>query len=99
MIENLITSYAPKRVDAVIPTLCFFGDRKPKLSDDYTDEQKAAYDQYDRDVRKPFFQYMIAEFQSRFPHAKIVVIPNGHHYCFIAQEELVCEEMRNFLLT
>jgi pimeloyl-ACP methyl ester carboxylesterase len=41
---------------------------------------------------------MIAEFQSRFPHARIVVIPNGHHYCFIAQEELVYDEMRKFLL-
>ncbi len=98
MIENLITGYAPKKVKAVIPTLCFYGDRKRKLSDDYTDEQKAAYDQFDRDIRKPFFQYMIAEFQNRFPYAKIIVIPNGHHYCFIAQEDLVFEEVRKFML-
>jgi pimeloyl-ACP methyl ester carboxylesterase len=98
LIENLIQGYAPKRVEAILPILCFFGDRKRKLSKDYTEEQKAAYDQYDREVRKPFFKSMIAEFQSRFPHARIVVIPNGHHYCFIAQEELVYDEMRKFLL-
>lgn len=97
IIENLITGYAPKKVEAIIPTLCFFGDRKRQLSDEYTDEQKAAYDQFDRDVRKPFFNFMVAEFQSRFPHAKIVIIPGGHHYCFIAQEDLVYEEMRKFL--
>jgi hypothetical protein len=40
---------------------------------------------------------MVDEFQSRFPHSKIVVIPDGHHYCFIAQEDLVYEEMNKFL--
>jgi pimeloyl-ACP methyl ester carboxylesterase len=32
------------------------------------------------------------------PRSRIIEIPNGHHYCFIAQEELVYEEMRKFLL-
>jgi pimeloyl-ACP methyl ester carboxylesterase len=98
LVENLITGYAPKKVEAIIPTLCFFGDRKRKLSEDYTDEQKTAYDQFDRDVRSTFFNSMVAEFQSRVPHAKIIIITDGHHYCFIAQEELVFEEMRKFLL-
>jgi pimeloyl-ACP methyl ester carboxylesterase len=98
IIENLIKGYAPKKVEAKIPILCFYGLRKRKLSNDYTEEQKAAYDQFHRDVREPFFKSIIAEFQNRFPHAKIVVIPGGHHYCFIAQEELVYGEMRKFLL-
>jgi pimeloyl-ACP methyl ester carboxylesterase len=38
------------------------------------------------------------EQKASFDHAKIVVIPDGHHYCFIAQEELVYEEMLKFLL-
>jgi len=33
---------------------------------------------------EPYFKSVITEIQDRFPHAKIVVIPNGHHYCFIA---------------
>ena len=97
IIENLIKGYAPKKVDSIIPTLLFLGQRKRKLTDDYTEEQKAAYDRFIWEVRDPFFQSIIAEFQSRFPHAKIVLIPGGHHYCFIAQEELVYNGMRKFL--
>lgn len=98
IVENLITGYAPKKVETIIPTLCFFGKRKRKLTDDYTKEQKAAFEQFYRDVNEPFFRSVIAEFQTRFPHAEVVIIPDGHHYCFIAQEDLVYEEMRRFLL-
>jgi pimeloyl-ACP methyl ester carboxylesterase len=98
MVKNLITGYAPKRVEAKIPTLSFYAWKKPKLSNAYTEEQKSAFDQFERNVAKPFFKSLISEFQNRFPHAKTVVIPDGHHYCFIAQEELVYEEMRKFLL-
>jgi pimeloyl-ACP methyl ester carboxylesterase len=98
MTENLIKGYVPKRVEAKIPTLSFYAQKKPKLSNAYTEEQKAAFDQFERNIAKPFFRSLIAEFQNRFPHAKIVVIPDGHHYCFIAQEELVYGEMRKFLL-
>ncbi len=98
MVENLINEYAPKKVEAKIPILSFYGKRKRKMTDDYTDEQKAAYEKFHHDVIEPFFSYMVDEFQSRFPHAKIVVIPDGHHYCFMAQEELVHDEMRKFLL-
>jgi pimeloyl-ACP methyl ester carboxylesterase len=97
IVENLIKGYAPKKVNSIIPTLLFLGQRKRNLTDDYTDEQKAAYDRFIQDVRDPFFKSIIAEFQSRFPHAKVVVIPKGHHYCFIAHEELVYNEMRKFL--
>jgi non-heme chloroperoxidase len=98
IVENLITKYAPPKVEAILPMLYFFGARKRILTDDYTEEQKAAYEQFHRDIMEPYFRSMIAEIQSRFPHAKIVVIPNGHHYCFIAQEDLVHGEMRKFLL-
>lgn len=98
MVENLIRGYSPKWVTTKIPTLSFYAWKIPKLSNAYTDEQKAAFDQFDQNVAKPFFSSLISEFQNRFPHAKIIVIPDGHHYCFIAQEELVYEEMRNFLL-
>lgn len=96
MIKNLINEYAPKNVTAKIPILSFYALGKRNLSA-YTDEQKEAFDEFYRNVRQPFFKSMISEFQSRFPHAKIVEIPNGHHYCFIAQEELVYEEMSKFL--
>jgi pimeloyl-ACP methyl ester carboxylesterase len=98
MVENLIKYYAPKEVKAAIPTLSFYVKRKQKLTDDYTHEQKAAYEKFHRDVIEPFFNYMVAEFQGRFPHAKVIVIPDGHHYCFMAQEGLVHNEMRKSLL-
>jgi pimeloyl-ACP methyl ester carboxylesterase len=98
MVDNLINGYAPKRVEAKIPTLSFYARRKPKLSNVYTEEQKAAFDQFYRDVEEPFARSVISEFQNRFPHAKIIEIPNGHHYCFIVQEDLVDAEMRKFLL-
>ena len=98
MMENLIKGYAPKRVEAKLPTLGIYARKEPRLSNVYTEEQKTAFDQFHRNVTQPFFQSLILEFLSRFPHAKIVVIPNGHHYCFIAQEDLVYHEMRRFLL-
>lgn len=98
IVANLINGYAPKKVEAQIPVLSFYGQRKRKLSDDYTEEQKAAFDQFHRDVMEPFFWSVVSEFQERFPHARTVVTRGGHHYCFIAQEELVFDEMRTFLL-
>jgi pimeloyl-ACP methyl ester carboxylesterase len=98
IVENLITGYVPKPVEAKIPILCFYGLRKRTLSSDYTEEQKAANERFHNDVREPFIRSILAEFQSRFPHAKTIVIPGGHHYCFIAQEEQVYREMQKFLL-
>jgi non-heme chloroperoxidase len=98
MVENLIQGYAPKTVEAQIPTLCIYARKIPRLPDAYTGEQKAAFAQFHRDVEQPFFKSIVSEFQGRFPHARIIVIPDGHHYCFMAQEELVCHEIREFLL-
>jgi non-heme chloroperoxidase len=98
MVENLITGYAPKRVEAKIPTLSIYAQKIPRLSNAYTEEQKTVFAQFHRDVEQPFFKSLVSEFQERFPHARIIVIPDGHHYCFIAQEELVYQEMRKFLL-
>lgn len=98
IVKNLIRDYAPPRVVTPIPTLCFYGQRQRHLTEDYTAEQKAAFETFIREVRDPFFKSIIAEFQSRFPQAKIIVIPGGHHYCFIAQEQQVYDEMRRFML-
>jgi non-heme chloroperoxidase len=98
MNENLIEGYAPKKVEAQIPILSFYALRTPNLPNVYTEEQKASFYEFHRNVSGPFGKSLISEFQSRFPHANIVVIPEGHHYCFIAQEDLVYAEMRKFLL-
>jgi pimeloyl-ACP methyl ester carboxylesterase len=98
MIENLVKGYAPQRVDAKLPILSIYAQKVPRVADAYTVEQKAAFDEFHRIVELPFFRSLISEFQTRFPHARIVVIPGGHHYCFMAQEDLVYNEMENFLL-
>lgn len=98
LVENLIKGYVPKRVAAKIPTLIFYAFGIPTLQHGYTEEQIASYGQYFRNVREPVLRSVIAEFQNRFPHAKIVEIPDGHHYCFMVQAELVYNEMRKFLL-
>ena len=98
MIDNLVDGYTPKRVETQIPILSFYARRTPKLSNAYTEEQKALFYEFHRKVDEPFGRSLISEFQGRFPHANIIVIPNGHHYCFIAQEEFVTGEMRKFLL-
>lgn len=98
MFENLIDGYAPKRVEAQLPILSFYALKTPRISTEYTEEQKASFFEFHRNIGEPFGRSLISEFQGRFPHARIVLIPNGHHYCFIAQEELVYDEMRKFLL-
>ncbi len=98
MFENLFNGYTPKRVDTKIPILSFYAQGTPKQSNAYTEEQKASFDQFFQNVRNPYYMSLISEFHTRFPHAKIVMIPDGHHFCFIAQEELVYNEMREFLL-
>jgi pimeloyl-ACP methyl ester carboxylesterase len=99
MVENLIKGYAPKKLEAKIPTLSIFAQKIPRLANAYTEQQKAAFAQFHRDVELPFFRSLVSEFQERFPHAKVIVIPDGHHYCFIAQEELVYNAMREFLIS
>ncbi len=98
MNENLVRSYAPPTVNTTIPALSFFGQRQRKLSDAYTAEQKAAYHRYYETVALPAFHALVADFQHRFPQAKVVVIPGGHHYLFMAQADQVYAEMRRFLL-
>lgn len=62
-----------------------------------SDEQKAQVIDYVEHVRTPHVQAYIEQFRRSLPHAQIVVIPNGHHYCFMQQEEVVYQAMRDFL--
>jgi hypothetical protein len=48
--------------------------------------------------QQPWNLHSIEKFRRDVPHARIVEIPKGHHFCFIQQEEMVYHEMRKFLL-
>jgi hypothetical protein len=100
-ITETLTSYALEDSKIKAPTLAVFSLSKGlnTISNDWmTDEQKTELRSHVETRENTWTRESIALFQRNVPHAKIVEIPRGHHYCFIQQEELVYQEMRKFLL-
>ena len=94
-----LNSYQPEDSKIQAPVLSIFAinDGNYYLSPDYmTEEQIAVVTEFFDIVRPPLQRELIRQFQRSVPHARIVEIPNGHHYCFIKHEELVFDEMKNF---
>lgn len=97
---STLTSYVPEDSKIKAPTLAFYALSKGlnTISDEWmTDEQKAELTQHVETRENAWTRESIEQFRRNVPHAKIIEIPHGHHYCFIREEELVYEEMRNFL--
>ena len=100
-IQDTFDSYTPEYSKLHVPVLSFFAirDGSDYLSSDYmTEEQKSQVTDFFKTVLQPYQKQYIQQFQAKVPHARIVEIPGGHHYCFIKQEELIFSEMRRFLL-
>lgn len=100
-LTDSLNSYVPEYSDILAPVLSFFAilDGRDYLSSDYmTGEQKGQVIDFFEAVIQPSQKHYIARFQSKVPHAQVVEIPGGHHYCFIKQEGIVFDEMRKFLL-
>ena len=100
-ISDTLTSYVLEDSKIKAPALAFFALSKGvnTISDEWmTDEQKAEILNHVDTRENSWTRESIELFQRNVPHAKIVKIPQGHHYCFIEQEELVYEEMRKFLM-
>lgn len=100
-LKATLDSYTPEDSKIQAPVLSIYaitgGDYY--LSPDYmTEEQKALVVEFFDTIRPPLQRELIGQFQRSVPHARIVEIPKGHHYCFIKHEELVFDEMRKFLL-
>ena len=84
-----------------VPTLAFFSYSKGlnAISDEWmTEEQKEEIRKHVETRENLWTRESIEKFRRSVPHARVIEIPNGHHYCFIQQGELVYEEMRTFLL-
>jgi len=99
-INDTISSYVPEdsRIQAPVLSIYAFKENTYSVSPNYmTDEQQAQMIEFFETAQQPWNLHCIEQFQRNVPHAKIVIIPNGHHYCFIKQEELVFEEMMLFL--
>ena len=99
-ITDTLTSYMPEDSKIMAPTLSFFAMSKGiySISDDWmTEEQKAQLMNHFETTENSWTRGNIEQFRQNVPHAKIIEILPGHHYCFIQQEELVYEAMRTFL--
>jgi non-heme chloroperoxidase len=95
-------AYEPEDIKIRAPVLSFFAiqDAENFISDEtMTMEQQAQVIEFFSTFRLPWLQKTIELFRSNVPHARIVEIPHGHHYCFISHEELVFDEMSKFLLS
>jgi pimeloyl-ACP methyl ester carboxylesterase len=100
-ISVTINSYQPEDSKIQAPVLSIFAinDGAFYLSSDYmTAEQQVQVVEFYATVRPALQRECIEQFRREVPHARVVVIPKGHHYCFIKHEELVFDEMSKFLL-
>ena len=96
-----IFAYQPEFEKIRAPTLSVDAIKKSTyyISTEYmTSEQQAELIAYFDNVVQPWNLHSNAKFRREVPHAKIVEIPDGHHYCFIPQEDIVFNGMMSFLL-
>ena len=97
-IINSLKEYVPEESMIQVPILSFYAIWDNLFPDYLTEEQKELSAEFHKTVRLPVQRECIAQFRDNVPHAKVVEIPQGNHYCFIKHEELVYDEMRSFLL-
>jgi pimeloyl-ACP methyl ester carboxylesterase len=100
-ISDTLSAYRAEDAQIRAPTLAIYALKKNTYynSTDYmTSEQQAEMIEFFENVVQPWNHHSMEKFQQNVPHAKIVEIPGGHHYCFIQQEDCVFEEMISFLL-
>ena len=95
-----VSDYAPEDWLIRVPTLSFVSipDGDQFIAEYMTEEQKSQVREHIDIHNRGWLLQNIEQFRRNVPHAHIVEIPHGHHYCFLHTEELVYEEMRKFLL-
>ncbi|MFN8595240.1 MAG: alpha/beta hydrolase [Anaerolineae bacterium] len=101
-LRDTLNNYSPEIAKISAPMLSFFvnANGTDYLSDAFMSaEQQAEVLEFFATVRRPFNQEWIEQFRRAVPHARIVELSDGHHYCFIMQEKCVLNAMRSFLLT
>jgi len=101
-LNTTLSGYEPEDAKIQAPTLSFFAfpDASSFISQEtMTEAQQAQVVEFFETTRHAWLQHSMQQFHRNVPHAKIVEIPHGHHYCFIKDEELVFNEMRDFLVS
>lgn len=101
ILENLhrnVYQYSPKASAIKAPTLSFFAIwDKPYFPGYLSKEQRKVVSRFVSTVQATIQRECINQFKRDVPHAEIVEIPSGHHYCFMKHEGIVFEKMMNFL--
>jgi len=98
MIEGA-NAYDPRTANIKVPVLNFVAVSNPILPEFYTEELKKLVFEFHHEKWIPYRQQEIKMFINDIPQAKVIEIPESHHYCFITQEEFIYDEMRKFLRT
>jgi len=89
--------YNPQKANIKVPVLSIVAISNPIPPEFYTEEQKKLLFEFHHEKWIPFQKKEMNMFINDIPQAKVIEIPEGHHYCFIAQEEFVYDEMRKFI--
>lgn len=100
-ILDTLHHYVLEDMNIKVPTLAFYAFSKGlnSISDEWMkEEQRTSIRDHVTLREDPWTRESIQQFRRNVPHARIVEISRGHHYCFIQQDELVYREMRGFLL-
>lgn len=100
-IHETVAGYVPEDAQIRAPALSIYTlkDNRYYVSPSYmTEEQQAQQMEFFDLYVRPANRHSIEKFRRDVPHARVVELPGGHHYCFIQQSELVYNEMRAFLL-
>jgi non-heme chloroperoxidase len=99
-LDEMLSTYAPEDALIRVPTLSFFAfpSGQSFISPEYMSPiQQAQVIEFIQTTRQAWLHSSLEQFRRNVPHARIVEIPAGHHYCFIQQAELVEAEMQRFL--
>ncbi len=98
-ILDTLQKYDHRQANIGVPVLSFDANSSstPIAPIFYTEEQKELQLEYHKELME-FRKKEMRKFLDDIPHARLVEVPNGHHYCFIAQENFIYDEIRKFLL-
>jgi non-heme chloroperoxidase len=101
-LTHTMRSYIPEEAKIKVPVLGIFSISNGSyyISTEWmTEEQKTQVREFFDTTNYAWIQENIEQFQRNMPQARVLILPEGHHYCFIKREEEVYNEMRKFLLT
>ena len=96
---DTLKNCAPEEAKIKLPVLGIYAVNNCEyyIADWMTEEQKTQVREHFVLRNDPWQEENIANFKKNMPHARVVVIPRGHHFCFLKKEEEVYTAMRDFL--